>query len=82
MHQLSTRDAEDMQEQSPPKPTPGAIQELDHPEEELEDPTAGAAAVYTQALQEPGTVLRAQVAPRQHARHHRRLPALPTRAPR
>lgn len=82
VHQLLAHHAEDMQRQGTSQLTPCAIQELQHPEEEPQNPATRTEALYSQTLQEPGPILRAQVATGEHARHHRRVPPLQARTTR
>ncbi len=71
---------EDHQAKSPPRAAARAIQEQHDPAQSAQDPAAGAASLHPQALQVTSPLLRPQMAPDEHARHHGDLPALQARA--
>ena len=71
-----------LQGQSAPQSHVGDIQVVSDPEEIAQSTAARAATVHAEAFQRAGALLWPQVAAVQHARHHRRVPALPPGAPR
>lgn len=81
-HQLCAHHAENLQEQSAPQPHARVLQIESVSAQEPQSPATAAQTLYLEAVQESGPVLRPQVAPIQHARHHRRVLALPPRAAR